>query len=133
MLAWHAIEEMEHKAVAFDVMQNVAKVSYWRRISIMALFLPIFIYFGLLDTNAFLRADGFSWRQRFRLMMRGIAWAYGPKGVMTAMLKPWLAYFRRSFHPWQTPAIDQYTAWESAYTSSGDPIAAGEALYAAAR
>jgi len=32
MYAWHAVEEIEHKAVAYDVLTKVAKANYFTRI-----------------------------------------------------------------------------------------------------
>src|SRR3546814_20341979 len=32
MYAWHSVEEIEHKAVAYDVMKKVARANYFTRV-----------------------------------------------------------------------------------------------------
>ena len=60
MYAWHAVEEVEHKAVAFDVLTKVAKVSYFRRIFSMLLVSIGFPITVMLIMNHMLQVDGFS-------------------------------------------------------------------------
>lgn len=130
MLAWHAMEEMEHKAVAFDTMQEVAKVGYGMRAATMILLTVMFATLRLRDTDRFLRADGYSRRERLTMMGKGLWWTFGPKGVMSSMFQPWLAYFRPGFHPWQQEALPQYWLWLETYQHTGDPLQAADALFA---
>lgn len=132
MLAWHAMEEMEHKAVAFDTMQKVARVGYGMRILTMLLLSVMFTFFRILDTHRFLKADGFGRRERLAMMGKGLWWAFGWNGVMTSMFRPWLAYFKPGFHPWQQAELPQYGQWLREYERTGDPIAAADALFLAA-
>lgn len=132
MFAWHAVEEMEHRSVAFDVMQKVAKVGYFKRSWAMA--------YGTLETtrsmfsiaNTMLKADGFTRWERLKLLGKNLGWMYGRKGVFSSFTKPLLSYFRPSFHPEEIPVVHNYPAWISAYNESGDPTKAGEAFIAAA-
>lgn len=129
MLAWHAMEEMEHKAVAFDTMQTVAKVGYMQRSLGMLVLTTIFVYLRIKDTNVFLKADGFSARERLSMTFENLPWLLGKKGLVTTMKKQWLAYFKPDFHPWQEPALPQYQRWLDCYLATGDAIAASEALF----
>ncbi len=129
MLAWHAMEEMEHKSVTFDTLQKVAGVGYTRRTLAMLMFSILFVYHRVRDTRRFLKADGYSPSERRAMMRQGLWWAFGWKGVFSTMLKPWLAYFRPGFHPWQQDVLPQFDRWMAVYAETGDPIAAAEALF----
>ncbi|WP_323775275.1 metal-dependent hydrolase [Alcanivorax sp.] len=93
---WHAVEESEHKAVAFDVYQDQVD-SYWVRTSEMALTTVEFIGFTILHYNQ-LRAemdDPTDWKS----VRQGLNWLVGKPGWLRKLGKSYLAYYKRDFHP----------------------------------
>lgn len=133
MFAWHAIEEMEHKAVAFDVMQKVAGVGYPTRALAMAHASFSFTLYTVVSTWTMLGMDGFDRRQRLSLFRRGLPWLFGPRQGLFTRLAPTIArYFVPGFHPNQIPTVHNYGDWLERYAQGGDPIEAGEAMYRAA-
>jgi predicted metal-dependent hydrolase len=132
MMAWHAVEEMEHKAVAYDVMQKVAKVGYFTRCLAMVHATLILGDVTARFTNRLLKNDGFSFGKRMWMMAKGQWWLFGYKGLISSHLGTLFAYFKPGFHPWQQEAIHNYDAWVETYDRTGDPMAAGAALYQAA-
>lgn len=133
LFAWHAIEEMEHRDVAFDVMQDVAKVSYALRTRALVLTSVMMYGFTLYRTNIMLKADGFNGRERAKLFAKGLPWLFGKKGILSAMKKPYTDWFKRDFHPSQHPVLAQYPVWVETLEKTGDPIQAGEALWQAGK
>ena len=132
MYAWHAMEEMEHKAVAFDVMQKVAKVGYLRRVLALVETTLAFNFNVLSFTNAMLRRDGFSRWQRVKLFAKGLGWVYGPGGMFMGCWRAYWRYYKPGFHPWQDAPSPLYQVWVDAFNRSGDPVEAGREVYAAA-
>ena len=128
---WHAVEEIEHKSVAFDVLQKIAKAGYFTRILPMlwvSMMFPLHIF---LVMRHMLRVDGFGPWQRLKMWARGLYWLYGPGGLIPPLLGDYFAYYRPGFHPWQDGTLDAYERWRSIYDSTGDALAAGDALIAA--
>ena len=133
MLAWHAIEEMEHKSVAFDVMRTVAKVGYWKRVAAMVVFTKDILGISYSITNRMLKADGCTGPQRLWLHLKNIPWIHSPrKGVFGSLTPKLLAYFKPGFHPNDQPVIHNYRSWVDTYERTGSPALACEALLAAA-
>lgn len=131
LLAWHSIEEMEHRDVAFDVMQQVANVPELTRKFALVFITCMMMSFTLYRTNVMLQHDGFSRLERAKFFYTGLPWFLGKKGILSAMRSQYLDWFQPDFHPSQHPVIHQYQTWVDTLASTGDPIAAGEAFWQA--
>lgn len=96
LIYWHATEEVEHKAVAFDVMQ-AAGVSYFVRI--LGFAIATILLFGLTATGTrmLLRQDGLDRRAVARLHRQ--LEARGDRTIRQRMRRRVLDYLRRDFHP----------------------------------
>jgi predicted metal-dependent hydrolase len=129
MYAWHAVEEIEHKAVAFDVFQKVAKGGYFTRIlSMLQVSLSFPLHVFLIMAHMF-QVDGL--RGCFGIWMRGLWWLYGPGGLYPRLTLSYLAYFKPGFHPWKHGEMETYRLWTEAYERSGhDAIAAADLVMA---
>ena len=96
LIVWHAVEEIEHKAVAFDVLREVSS-SYLLRIS-GYLFATISLLFWMLSgTRMLLRQDGVSKREAKRMLADLENRDQGR--LRRAIRDGFWAYFRRDFHP----------------------------------
>ena len=93
---WHAVEESEHKSVAYDVYQDQVD-SYWVRAREMAFTTIEFIGFNIYHYIQLRREmdDPTDWRS----VWRGLNWLIGPRGRLHKIWPAYLAYYKRDFHP----------------------------------
>lgn len=102
MWRWHAIEEIEHKGVAYDTWLHATRdwtrAKRWRVKSIMMLLVTVrFIRHRWQETAALLRQDGLTgakwqWRIASYLLVR--------PGFLRRIAPQWAAFFLPGFHPW---------------------------------
>ncbi|MEZ4332061.1 MAG: metal-dependent hydrolase [Myxococcota bacterium] len=93
---WHALEELEHKCVAHDVLMRVAP-QRWLRIVAMSFETAILIFETSLRTGYMLWRDGLlfdrpTWRAGSRFL-------FGPSGLLRGTGAAYRAWFGRDFHP----------------------------------
>jgi uncharacterized protein len=102
MWRWHAMEEIEHKGVAFDTYLHATQGwSTWRRWKLKSVMMMIitlnFFRNRWNDTLELLAQDGLSgWRIKARLFW----YLAGTPGVVRKIVPAWFAYFLPGFHPW---------------------------------
>ena len=99
---WHAIEEIEHKAVAYDTFRHATRDwPRWRRWLVKAVMMLVisrtFFSNRIADALDLLGQDGLrGWRVRARLA----GFLLARPGVLRRIFPAWLAYFAPGFHPW---------------------------------
>ncbi len=103
MWRWHAIEEIEHKAVAFDTwLCATRKLPAWRRwlrrSLVMAATTWRFHYVIFANTRDLLAQDG---KNDFATWMRLLHFLYVRPGAMRDLLVSAIGYMKPGFHPWQ--------------------------------
>ena len=131
LFAWHAIEEMEHRDVAFDVMREVGEVPELTRRSALVITSILMFGFTFYRTNVMLKSDGFNLKQRLNMARKGMPWFFGRNGILTVKREQYSDWFKHDFHPNQHPIIRQYDVWIDTLAKTNDPIAAGEAFWQA--
>lgn len=93
---WHAVEESEHKTVAFDVYQSQVG-NHWIRTSEMAKTTIEFSFFTALHMYRLSRSieGGIG----FRNTLKGLDFLFGRKGWLRKLTPRYFAYYKRDFHP----------------------------------
>jgi predicted metal-dependent hydrolase len=102
MWRWHAIEEIEHKGVAYDTWLHATREWLRRkRWSVKAKVMLLVTRNFLVDRSAgvleLLRQDGIKGAKAYRKM---IWFAFVRPGMMRKVLGAWISFFMPRFHPW---------------------------------
>ena len=117
---WHAVEELEHKGVAYDTWLHATRGwSRWKRWKVKSLLMLIitrrFVVHRFRDASDLLAQDAIAgWRARGRL-----AWyLVGKPGILRRVFPAWCAYFLPGFHPWNRDDRALIGKYDSEYAAA---------------
>lgn len=102
MWRWHAVEEIEHKGVAYDTYRHATNgMSRWKRWKIKALTMVLitgtFWMHRIEGTLDLLAQDGITGLRARAALARYLLIS---PGLVTRVIPAWLGYFLPGFHPW---------------------------------
>jgi uncharacterized protein len=123
---WHAIEEIEHKGVAYDTWLHATReLSRWRRWKIKAKVMLFVTRNFVVDrskgTIELLRQDGITGPRAWGRML-WFCWVR--PGMLRKILGAWLAFFMPRFHPWKHDDRALIAKAESEYEAARLPVGA---------
>ncbi len=100
---WHALEELEHKGVAYDTFLAVTRdLSGFERWKFRSLVLLLVSWSFVSERVAFMREffvqDGIN---KPTIWLRTFWYLLIYPGIFRQMFPAWLSFFRPGFHPWQ--------------------------------
>jgi predicted metal-dependent hydrolase len=99
---WHAIEEIEHKGVAYDTFLHATRdwprFQRWKlKAMIMLLITKRFVHHRSRDALDFMAQDGIT---GWRALAKVVWYLFGKPGALRRLFPAWVAYFLPGFHPW---------------------------------
>lgn len=107
MLRWHGAEEVEHKAVAFDVMKHL-RAGFWRQVRTQLVVTPMMLLLWVRGVRFMYSIDPHlpqgtkpRWRDYFDAARRGLV--PGPLRFVRVIG----AYYKPSFHPSQLGGVQR--------------------------
>jgi predicted metal-dependent hydrolase len=107
MLRWHGAEEVEHKAVAFDVMKHL-RAGYWRQVRTQLVVTPMMLLMWVRGVRFMYSVDRqltpgtkARWRDYFNAARRGLV--PGPLRFVRVIG----AYYKPNFHPSQLGGVER--------------------------
>lgn len=128
---WHAIEEIEHKGVAYDTWLHATRHwSRWKRWSVksrLMLIITLRFWWKRIEGMKILMAqDGMTgWRVNWGITK----YLLGKPGILRRIAPAWAKYFLPGFHPWNEDDRALIARWDSDYAAARMP---GSELAAAA-
>lgn len=109
---WHAVEETEHKAVAFDVLKAVTKPTTFYFLRVRSLLMATF-FFNLnlfLHIRNLLTVERMQWSPRAWGRLFRYLWIN--PGPLRKSIPAYLDWFKPSFHPWQHDNRELVAEWK---------------------
>ena len=120
MLLWHAVEEIEHKAVAFDVFRlQVGKEWMRRRVMVIAM-VTLFSRIAFFQFRMLWRVKHFP---SIKEWIEATRFFWGKKGILRANVHGVRKFFKRDFHPNDIDQSALIEGWEERFPE----VAANEA------
>lgn len=114
ILRWHALEEIEHKSVAFDVYQRAGGGYFRRVITFLLATASIGTLVGI-NILYFLWKDGLLFHPG--VWARGLICLFIFPGPFVRLLPHYLAFFRPSFHPKDTDDRQTLAEWQEKFAA----------------
>ena len=99
--AWHAIEESEHKAVAFDVYKAIGG-SEFTRVTEMMIVSVLFPVFSAVHLVQLMKEDG--QLGNMKSWLGAVNYMWGRPGVFRKLLPSYFKFYSPNFHPWDHDA-----------------------------
>ncbi len=127
---WHAVEETEHKAVCFDVYQQVAgkgPIAYFNRALAMivtTLIFTISVVIGMFFIKINRRRSSGKARLKDNVPRKNLKINQRSTLALLISLVPWrlyFDYFRPSFHPWDHNNSHLIDKWKQRFPEFGSP------------
>ncbi|MGD9591869.1 MAG: metal-dependent hydrolase [Candidatus Berkiella sp.] len=109
---WHSIEEIEHKAVVFDLYLSIGG-GYFARI--LGMWLITWVLGRLLIRNFFHMARHDKQLFKFSFWKKTLILLWAKKGFMRQLMLPYLKYYSPRFHPWQQNNLELITKWKKIF------------------
>ncbi|MFY9178725.1 MAG: metal-dependent hydrolase [Venatoribacter sp.] len=113
---WHALEENEHKIVAYDV-YNLVGGGYFTRVLTMLLVTVFFFAVVGIGHVRMLWADGKLFD--FKGNLKGLWYLWSPKGLFPKLLPQYLDFFRPGFHPNDHDTVQLLEEWREKMLNEG--------------
>ena len=126
---WHALEEIEHKGVAYDTFlhatRDLSRYRRWKIKSLTMLLISVTFWTHRIEGTLDLMAqDGVTgWRAKARVAKYLLL----SPGIVRRMIPAWLSYFLPGFHPWNHDDRNLIQLAESAYAEALMPNAVAAA------
>jgi uncharacterized protein len=123
---WHAVEEIEHKGVAFDTWNHATRdwnaIRRWAvRAMVMGDVTVRFLHHRTRAARDLLAQDGITgWRPWWGQMR----YLWGTPGMLRRIFPAWLAYFRPGFHPWDQDDRALMAKWDDKFRAASPAEAA---------
>ena len=120
---WHAVEEIEHKGVAYDTWLHATRDwTRWKRWKVKSLVMLYvtrnFVVDRTKGTLELLRQDGITGLRAWA----GYVWfVLGSPGMMRKIAGAWFQYFLPRFHPWNEDDRGLIAAYETTYPYRQEP------------
>ena len=114
LIMWHAVEEIEHKAVAFDVYQKcVGDDKLLRQVMVINTL-------EFVTRIACYQAAILYWDKKLPSLRDATGTAkffFGKQGVYRKLAKPFKEFFRADFHPWDHDNSHLIEEWKKTHAS----------------
>ncbi len=110
---WHAIEEVEHKSVAFDVYHRVCN-QYWRKILAYVVVISVIGMMWGRNWLAMAKHDKLLTKPKF--WVDTLKYCFFKPGVFSKLLWPMCQYFSPWFHPWQHDNRHLVATWKDYFS-----------------
>ncbi|AXY58053.1 metal-dependent hydrolase [Acinetobacter chinensis] len=106
---WHAIEEIEHRAVAFDVYQAIYKDDKVRR-NVMKSVTTGFASLTFYSASRLFMQD---WRKSVPKVTQNAFGVYMIAKMLISLIPEYLSYFKADFHPSEIDYTDLVNHWKA--------------------
>ncbi len=112
MMIWHSVEEIEHKAVAFNVFRQQVDDEWMRRRVMVIAMISLFTRISIFQIRTLWRAKHFP---SIKEWVGATRFFWGKKGILRANAHGVKKFFRRDFHPNDIDQSALIHGWEKRF------------------